>query len=1161
MFDSLRQLPEDLTQLDEDAVRKTTGDLLEANRTLESLHRALTNYTPRYVLNLNPTPGEPRGEIVEGTFIFADMTGFTALTELLAKYGGGRGEEVVNEIINRLFGSILDPLAMSGGDSLIFPGDAVLAYFPRQDNHGDVLQAIRAALRMQRAVAPFATLQTEFGPCSLTMSVGVDCGRAYAGVVGNSRRMGMLVSGPATVGTLKAQDLAQTKQIWLGDAALKIAAPHFTMDGPVVVDDLGDALGDYEILPPTRKQGIAALFDKSLPSVLRALEDALKNVERLAPFMAADKLARLVNTKRHRQLEPQFRPVAAQFINLSGLEGLAETRGVAETTAVFQRYFTRVQEILDAHEGAISQINNYTNGFFLVNTFGSPKVHEGTTRYAVSSALQLSQALKQINQEFKLEPPLQQRGGITHGLVFTTEVGSKYRRGEVLIGPAVNRSARLMSKAGSDQVILDPDIWEKTQSAFVGERLPAVQLKGIEGKVVIVNVRELRFGSRLSPPSRPPLEREAAQAQLSVAVEQLCRTRQGSAWMVSSETGLGKTTFVAAMAEQARQQGATVAVGRCQPHGRHIPFYVWADVLTSWLDFDADADLEHLTARLAHELDDLGMAAHTKTFANWLGLPVEGQSSEAQAEAESQAHQPQLMTTLIQKLAAREHLIIILEDAHWLDQDSLSLLHDLLGTLPGLLLIVTGREPLSYAGFTPLPLAPLSPAALIEVAQRTLAATALNKTLADWICRQASGNPLYVEELCRKLLSSEAVLVDKDTGLARWTGTIPTLPLSLRELLLARLDQLPLSQLELLKCGAILGTQFEYEPLLVLLREQLTAAEIHAALEETIGAAFLAAIDEDTYYFTHPLMQEVIYTTLSFAQRQARHTQIGDWLVNQNRWQQALELIAYHYLRGADMEKAVRFGLWAGDKARERRAYAGALSFYNQVLELQGIYEEDKKEAAEGKGDVLALQEHYDEAREAYTPAVKLGSASALSKQAILAGTMEALAETEFTPELRPWADGSRAWLLAQQGEPEAALELAQATLRSAEGAVRSVLARLIQALQAGGELGPYKVWLRHFAAIVMHVGFSPVDLIGMSPTLTTIVKKIIRQNGLSLAAIAEQMDQSPEQIQKDLNQLVKQGHIRQVKIKDEIWYKPRFGRKSEKRLSTAVWEALQRSE
>jgi predicted ATPase/class 3 adenylate cyclase len=1144
LFNGLRALPPDLAQADDDQQPAIAAELLKAVRALDPLHRVLIQYMPRYLLERNPEPGQPHGELLEGTFIFADVTGFTALTELLARQGQGRGHEAMNQIMNNLFSAVLDPLIASGGDLLVFVGDAALVYFSQKARGEDVLQATRAALRMERAITPFASFETEFGRCSLTMSAGVERGLVYAGVAGDSRRMELLISGPGIYGATAAEKEAEPGQVRLGEQARAIAAAHFTLDGSLVIDDLGDALGDYEISLPTRRSGGSSVLGLTVVEALEALEITVQRVERLAPFLPEDMLARLVNTERQRGLPPELRPVAVQFVNLVGLERLAIEHGPELATRVFQRCFVRAQEIVNQHEGVISQVDAWSEGFILVNTFGTPRAHEGTTSYAVSAALQLTRALDQINREFQLDPPLSQCSGITYGLIFTGEIGAKYRRESVIAGPAVNRAARLMSKAKPGQIILDFDIWAKAQSAFVGDPLPPVMLKGIDGPVVIVNVREMRRGTRLQPLARPLLNREIETSQLGMALDNLLpassiSAKKGSAWLVSGETGLGKTTLMSHLAEMARQRGLTVLVGRCQPHGKHIPLLPWTDMLTGWLDFDEHHNPALQRVRLAEALDSLGLTASEKVLANLLGLPAmdslkDNGSSPAVSQpvpttpppsllsllsAKTQANPPapqpapsslqnllqsrlaeprrpekSMWTRLeervsgphallewLKKLAGREPVVVILEDIDWLDPDSAALLQTLLRQITRLpiLLALTGHEASTpFTHVTPLPLDKLPPSVLIEVAQRTLGADRLDEALADWICGRAGGNPLYVVELGEALRQAEAVLLDRQSGEVRWTGQEPALPLSLHGLLLARLDELPLPHQEVLKRAAVLGQVFEVDSLVKLCQPHLSEGEVGAALEAATQASFLNAVQATRYQFHHPLLQEAIYTTLGFSQRQRWHTKIADGLVeSQPEAEQNLELIAYHYTQGAAIEKAARFGRRAGDRARERGAYAGAAEYYAGVLALAHAPLAERAAAAEGWADVLALQGDYRAAAAAYSQAIELGSVEARGKQAILTGQLEGLVQTEFTPMLQGWAEGARAWLLAQQGQSEAAVKLAQAALTAAEETVRPALETLLQTLKTQEAIGNYEEWLAQFTQTVLSQPVPPVSL------------------------------------------------------------------------------------
>lgn len=1115
LFNRLLTLPEDLEQLDSEAHPGIVRDLLTVTRTLEPLHRVLVQYMPRYLNELDPTPGQAQGELLEGTFIFADLTGFTALTELLSRQGQARGHELMNQIMNRLFTEILDPLIASGGDLLIFAGDAALVYFARKDNDDDILQATRAALRMERAILPFASFETDYGHCSLTMSAGVERGVAYSGIVGTPQRMELLISGSGIHAAMDAETQAEPGQVMLGKQAQAIAREYFTMEGSLVVDNLGDNLGDYEISPPTRKRGGSIVFGMTIPETLKTVEVALQRVEQLAPFLPQDMLAHLVNTDRHRKLISEFRPVAVQFINVVGLEELAATHGPDIATKVFQRYFVDAEEIITQHEGIISQIDAYAQGFFFLNTFGTPKVHEGTTRYAVSAALQLAKMLEQINREFKLDPPLKQRGGITYGLVFNGEIGAQYRRESVVAGPAVNRAARLMSKAAFGQVILDANIWENIHTAFVGESLPSVRLKGIEGQVVIVNVHEIRRGTRLQSLERPLLGRAPEQAKLARSLEMLLQAHQWNAWMISGETGIGKTSLILDLAEKARQQGLTVLAGRCQPHGKHIPLFVWIDLLTGWLDIDESADLVKERLRLTKELEQLGLSGAEKAITQLLAFSQEkatpeptslfsrtGQRAEATPAAvahpqgslaallgqrlgqaqhpssgkttlwkrlEERIQGPPVILKLLEALSQRQPLLIILEDVHWLDNESTFLLEKLLARIPDfpLVLALTGREPLAIEGMRFMQLGGLSHEVIAQVAQRVFGAHALDASLATWMSQQANGNPLYAQELCQALQQNDATFLDRETGEVRWTRQAPTLPLSLHELMLARLDELPLTQQEILKRAAVIGVAFDYEVLRVLCDQSLSESELDIGLERTIRAGFLVETQAKSYRFHHPLMQEAIYATLSFSQRQSWHAQAGNWLI-EHQLEQALELISYHCLRGDDERKAAHYSRRAGDRAREQEAYAGALTYYEQVLQLQEAPTEEKQQAAESLGDVLMILREYPRAETAYHQAAELGSVAALGKVGIVSRNLDLLARAELPPMLQAWVKASQAYVLAQNNQRHVALDLAYAALELAPEPARPALQSLAQTLETRQRLEPYDRWLQQFTEVVL---------------------------------------------------------------------------------------------
>ena len=170
-----------------------------------------------------------------------------------------------------------------------------------------------------------------------------------------------------------------------------------------------------------------------------------------------------------------------------------------------------------------------------------------------------------------------------------------------------------------------------------------------------------------------------------------------------------------------------------------------------------------------------------------------------------------------------------------MDQASQTLINDCLSQLTklNLMLLLTRREvailneneaeKLEMENLTSLPLSPLADEALVGVVQRVLGAASLEDNLVQWAIQRTGGNPLYAESLCRALQQSDAIILDQQTGEARWTGLEPTVPLLLHELLLARFDALSHTQQEVLKRGAVMGITFEYEGILQLDKSKISA--------------------------------------------------------------------------------------------------------------------------------------------------------------------------------------------------------------------------------------------------------------------------------------------------------------------------------------------------
>jgi class 3 adenylate cyclase len=1121
IFDRLRAFPSP-ADLPAEATRSLAADLQQAISALDSLRHTLKAYLPRYVLDLAPTPGQPHGEILEGSFIFADVTGFTALTGELSKRGT-EGREEMNRLMRALFTAILDPLIASGGDLLIFAGDAVLAYFPAQPDGRDAHWATRTALRLVQAIAPFAHLQTPYGNFSLTMSAGVERGKSFAAVVGSQQRMEFLISGGPVQGAMQAESAAEPSQVFAGPGLLAGVQ--------------GGELGDYEAVPPERRQGrISALFSRHVPDLIEYLLEALAKLEALVPFIPPDLFVQIARKEDIRQ----HPPVAIQFVNVMGIEDLAlGPAGPEKAAAVLQHYFTQAYEIVSDREGIISQVDPYAHGFTFLNPFGAPTHHEGVPRLAASAALELAHALEHANQKFDLDPPLTQRTGLTYDRIFTGEIGYRHRREYVVAGPGVNLAARLMSKAEPGQIVLDPLAWEAVREDFVADSLAPVALKGIAQPVPRFALRGLSKGKGLHLTDYPLVGQREELAKLKQAMEQSI-AGHGRAVALVGEAGAGKSRLVTAVIEQARQQGMAVLMGRCRPFAQSTPYFPWSDLICQWFELDEDVPAEARRQRLKEQLAQFDLAPSAPAFANLVGLPpvhpasradhaparqgpglfatLKQQTEHAQpgkrdmaallaertaAAASNSSVGPSIWETLrertsvsqalhklLERQARQQPTLVIIEDIQWLDPAldpaSQEVLDTLVADTPAwpLFVLVTARpDEKDWNGET-LQVSPLPDAESQELAAYALRATQLEPDLAAWLTSRAGGQPLFILSYCRALRDANAVLVDAASSQARWSGPPPMLPLSLQELLLAQVNQLEPEAQGVIQRAAAIGTAFPTWLLSRLCRSDmsLTDNQVNGALEQTARRSIVAPPPPTpTHTFNSQSLQDAVYAALSHALRQTWHEQAGDCLIDADeatRYER-LEQIAYHYSRSGVARKAAYFTRLAGDKARTRQADETALTFYAQTLTVPGKEDvaAEKRRAYEGVGDVYVLQGDYPPAYAAYQAALRgaLGEEEQrLGAKLALLAPMVDLADTETAEDarrslptsdiLRLWLGTALVWQYASSHNTGRAEALCQELLLTAGEPVKTLLEEAAQHLKKRAPLSPYADFIALFA-------------------------------------------------------------------------------------------------
>jgi predicted ATPase len=311
-----------------------------------------------------------------------------------------------------------------------------------------------------------------------------------------------------------------------------------------------------------------------------------------------------------------------------------------------------------------------------------------------------------------------------------------------------------------------------------------------------------------------------------------------------------------------------------------------------------------------------------------------------------QAHKAKLQEIWVEQLvglAAQRPVLMLLEDAHWIDPSSLEqfdLIIDRIQSLP-VLLVVTFRPEFQqpwgrFPHVTALSLNRLSPRQSAAMVQRIAGSKALPAEVLEQVVGKADGVPLFVEELTKAVLESD-LLKDADD---HWqlAGPLPPLaiPATLHDSLMARLDRLAPVK-EVAQVASVIGREFPYD--LLAAAVDLDGGKLNQALGHLAAAELVfrrSMPPNEVYAFKHVLVQEVAYASLLRSKRQQFHARLA--LILQERFpdigKSQPEILAHHFTEAGLADEAIGYWLQAGQRAAERSAGPEAVAHLNKALEL-----------------------------------------------------------------------------------------------------------------------------------------------------------------------------------------------------------------------------------
>jgi class 3 adenylate cyclase len=623
------------------------------------------------------------------------------------------------------------------------------------------------------------------------------------------------------------------------------------------------------------------------------------------------------------------RQLTVVFIDLVGSTVLGGELDPEDLIRLLGQYRETCVAAIGKYEGHVAQ---YLGDGILVY-FGFPQAQEDAADRAVRAGLEIVDKVGRLRQPDGRA--LQARVGIVTGLVVTrgtTGVGTAGE--ETVVGDTPNLAARLQSMADPGCVLVGPTTHQLTSNFFEFSFLGEHAIKGFRDPISIWKVLgestiESRFAAAHAATAGPIVGRERELAFLNDCWQRATRG-DGHVVLVVGEAGMGKSRLLEAVTERLGQEPHRLLRCQCSPYHRNSVLFPFKKLLHHALALSHDLSSQENLDRIETTLSRLGRHKRSSTLllAELLDVPSEEKLSPL--EMTPNQRKGETLAILEDLLMAAEDgpVLLLLEDAHWSDQTTQTLIERLLkriGTEHALVLIT--YRPELKTNWSEHPQGTLITckqighehcAALIRnVASRMQ----MDDTLIREIVTRSDGVPLFAEEL------TKAVLDLRSLG----AGAVP---LTLQDSLMARLDRLGRAK-DIAQIASVIGRQFSYALLEAIAgTSDIDLRSALARLRES-GLIFEAGNDgESSYSFNHSLVQEAAYESLSRSRRQSLHKEIADHLESQANGAGESEptVIAHHYSRAGEAGKSFRYWMLAADLSGQRLAFAESVANLTSAL-------------------------------------------------------------------------------------------------------------------------------------------------------------------------------------------------------------------------------------
>jgi class 3 adenylate cyclase/tetratricopeptide (TPR) repeat protein len=680
----------------------------------------------------------------------------------------------------------------------------------------------------------------------------------------------------------------------------------------------------------------------------------LKNIQRYLPSGVTG-----INLEHRNKIEGERRQVTIMFCDMVGFTKFVEKIGPEKAFMMMDQIY----EILIHQVHYFGGVVNEMTGDGVLALFGAPIALEDAPVQALRSALSIHDEIAIFNKHKSAIMPIQMRIGINTGRVVVGSLGNDLRVEFKAVGDTVNLASRMEGLAEPGTTYITENTFKLTDGLFRFEALGAKEVKGKQE--AIFTYKLLSTKDEVHRP-RLGFERQIYSAivgrnkelnKLELQVMKAINDK-GSVVNIIGEAGIGKSRLVAELKKRELMKRVTFLEGRAISIGRNLSFHLVIDLCRQWAQIRAKDSESVAFSKLRSTIRSLFPEKVEEVLpfvATLMGMKLSGTYAKRIKGIEGEALENLILKNvreLLIKASQLTPLVIVAEDLHWGDTSSIMLMESLfrLTETQRILFINVFRPGYKETSdrisqnikerltvyYVEIVLKPLDKKMSEALITNILDISDFHHAGIKEMIHRAGGNPFFMEEVMRSLIDEGAIIVQD--GKFKVTDKVSkvTIPNSINDVLMTRIDRIENKTRNLLKIASVIGRRFFFR---ILSEVAINVEDIETKLSYLKEIQIIREnerMGELEYLFKHALAQEVTYDSIMPQKRKELHWEVAVSIekVFNERLHEFYGMLAYHYSRAEDLEKTEEYLIKAGKEALKSSASNEALNFYHDALDL-----------------------------------------------------------------------------------------------------------------------------------------------------------------------------------------------------------------------------------